>query len=213
MRVHAVSLRAQVRVYRAQGFSISQIMRRYALPKTTVWHYIQGVLLSPEQKKKIRSNQGGSVLRSNLERERAREEAQKLLGKNPIIHSLPLILASLYWGEGTKKGGFTFTNTDAQMIRVVLQALRQLFGITNRRIRLLIRTCIPMDPEQCKEYWHRATKVPLSNININHDDKQNKSKTQYGMCRMSVSKGGYYLKVTDCLIEELVARMARLTPS
>lgn len=211
MSIHPASLKIKVRNFRRKGHSIGDIVSKFSIPKTTAWHYIRGITLTEKQHQLLRSKQGGSKLRSEREWMRAREEAKSIFQSVDETKILPAVLASLYWSEGTKDGGFIFTNTDPRMIQAILSVLRKLFRITSSRVRLLVRTCTPMNPKECLYYWHRVTNIPLSNIKINHDDTQNKSKTQFGICRLTVKKSGYILKVTDCLIEELIVRMNTLS--
>lgn len=65
-----------------------------------------------------------------------------------------------------------------------------------------------MDIEMCKAHWSAVTEMPKDRMRINHDDKHNKSKTSFGMCRITLKRGGYKLKLMHCLIRELVVKMA-----
>ena len=120
---------------------------------------------------------------------------------------MPVILASLYWGEGKKRGGFLFTNTDEKMIKVFMKILRNYFYIKDENIQAVVRICDPMDPSECIKYWKNVTNLSLENIKLNRNNRQNKSKTKYGMCRIIIKKGGYMLKLTSCLITEMAHKI------
>ena len=81
------------------------------------------------------------------------------------------------------------------------------WNVDNNDINLLIRVTDIMNTKKCLKYWKQVTKLPLQNIHININNKQNKSKTKYGVCRVTIKKGGYGLKVTHAIINEIVARM------
>jgi hypothetical protein len=207
MRKHSIELVAAVKADRVAGAAIPVLMAKYSLPKTTIWHYVKGIELNSELKTKIRSQQGGSALRSKHSWSAAESKAQKLLFNFDEEVVWPVLLAALYWSEGTKQGGFTFTNTDERMIRVFLKILRTKLGVKNNDLTILIRTCSPMNQDSCRKHWSKVTGVTMNKIRINHDDKQNKSKTEYGMCRVTVKKGGQYLKLVHCLTRGLAATM------
>ena len=208
MKRHNPDIIDAIKMDRANGSSISVLMKKYSLPKTTIWHHVQGIEMSEESRQLIRSYQGGSKIVSQREWRQAEKEASAILAHYAEAVSWPVLIAALYWSEGTKRNGFVFTNTDGSMIKVFLKILRRYLHVKNEDLDILIRTCSPMDIELCKEHWGAITDMPKAKIRINHDDKHNRSKTQFGMCRITLKKGGYKLKLMHCLIRELVVKMA-----
>lgn len=191
---------------RKNGASIHSLMIKYNMPKTSVWHHIKNIKLSKHHKSILRSNQGGSKIRKKEDLNKASVEARKLLKNVNILNVAPVILASLYWGEGNKRS-FVFTNTDEKMLQLFLKILKRYWGIDNRRIQLLIRVTDKMNKGSCIEHWTKVTKIPVKNIKIDVNSKQNKSKTKYGICRVTIRKGSYGLKLTHAVINEIIARM------
>ena len=208
MRRHGPDILESVKKDRAAGLSISALVQKYSLAKTTIWYHVRNVEMPDEARKLIRSYQGGSKIQSQNEWNRAKEEAASILSKYNEDLVWPILLAALYWSEGTKRSGFVFTNTDGSMIKVFLKILRGRLRVQDEDLDVLIRTCSPMNIRECRAYWSKITGILPKNIRINHDDKQNKSKTEFGMCRVTLRRGGYRLKLTHCLIRELVAKMA-----
>ena len=208
MQRHSQILLSKIKLDRSKGLSISQLVSKYSIPKTTIWHHIRGVGMSEESRRLIKSYQGGRKLESQREWEKAREEASSFLRDFDEKFAWPVLLAALYWSEGTKKGGFVFTNTDESMIRVFLHVLRTYLKVRDEHLDILIRTYKPMSPFMCKKHWSLVTGIPVANVRINHNNRHNKSKTRYGMCRITLRKGGYRLKLMHCLIRNLVDKMA-----
>lgn len=208
MRRHSSEILESIKRDRAAGLSISALMKKYSLAKSTIWHHTKGVQMSDESRKLIRSYQGGSKIQSQSAWNQAKEEAASILSKYNEELAWPILLAALYWSEGTKRSGFVFTNTDGAMIKVFLKILRSRLHVQNEELDVLIRTCSPMDIRKCREHWSKVTGIQSKKIKINHDDKQNKSRTEFGMCRITLRRGGYRLKLMHCLIRELVAKMA-----
>lgn len=191
---------------RKAGMSIHELMEKYHMPKTSVWHHVKDLSVSPAYRKILRSRQGGSKIRKQKNIEKAYNEALDLLKDVDISHSAIAILASLYWAEGSK-GSFVFTNTDEKMIRVFLKIMRDYLAVRNEEIQLLIRITESMGEQLCLKYWQSVTKLPTQNIRLNVNNKQNKSKTKYGICRMTMKKGSYRLKLIHAIIDELAVRV------
>ncbi|MBM3272216.1 hypothetical protein FJY94_02975 [Candidatus Kaiserbacteria bacterium] len=207
MRRHDREVIKRLQADRLAGRSIPELAREYGLPKTTVWHNVQDIVLPEQVRKSIRSRMGGS--RAGMEREwaSAHEKALKILIDSSVEHMWAPIFAALYWSEGTKKTGFVFTNTDADMIRVFLKILRERLGVVDGDLDILIRTSKSHQPLACRRHWAGVTGLPLSKIRNNHDDVNNKGKSVHGMCRITLRKGSRMLKLTHCLIRELTGKM------
>lgn len=203
---HSPELIAALKEDRYKGLSISELIQKYDVAKTTVWHHIKKVEVPADSFRRIRSLQGGSARRSQEEWFLAEKHAKTLLTLFDEEKIWVVLFVALYWAEGSK-GNFVFTNTDEKMIRIFLKIIRNRFHILNSNIDILIRTCTPMDPINCRKHWSKITNIPFKDIRINHNDKQNKSKTDFGMCRITIKKGGQHLKLTHCLIRELTAKM------
>ena len=180
------------------------------MSKTGIWHHIKNIDLSDDVRKAIRSYRGGSKAEKVREWERAQKESDSILERVDIPKAWPILYAALYWSEGTKSS-FVFTNTDPKMIRVFLEILRTYFAVKNQDLDFMIRTCTPMNPEECKKYWAGVAQVPISQIRINHHDKHNKSHTQFGMCRITLKRGAYHLKLVHCLFRSIADKMLSQT--
>lgn len=207
MRRHAPHLLSSIKEDRLKGLSISELMRKYSLPKTTIWYQVKDITVPKNLLGLIKSKQGGSAQRSKDGWDAAQIAAGSILKDFDEQTIWPVLIAALYWSEGTKRSGFVFTNTDHIMIRVFLKILRERFDVRDDELDILIRTCTPMDPLMCRRYWSEVTTMPISRVRINHDDKQNKSKSTYGICRITLLKGGKKLKLMHCLIEGLADKM------
>ncbi len=207
MRKHPEHLILSVKKDRLNGSSILELVDRYSLPKTTIWHYIKELVLSDEQATLLRSRQGGSAIRSKDKWRLARESAVGFLRGVDLRAGWTILIAALYWAEGTKYSGFVFTNTDEFMIKIFLGILRQHLAVKDDEIDVLIRTSGNMDPQICRRYWSNVTAIPYKRVRINYNAKQNKSKSIHGMCRLTIRKGGDRLKLMHCLIDEITVKI------
>jgi len=69
----------------------------------------------------------------------------------------------LYWAEGTLIGNTVdFSNSNPQIIKIFLKFLREICGINEGRLRVYLYTHSYHNLEALKRYWHKVTKIPLS---------------------------------------------------
>ena len=182
-------------------------MKKYKMPKTSVWHHVKSIQLNNKKRAILQSRRGGSSMRKQKSEEMAREEACKIAKLINFSTSLPLIVSSLYWAEGHKKA-FTFTNTDPNMVKVFLFGMNKYFGIRKIQWSLLIRITRDNNRHRVIRYWNHITGIPTQNIKVNVDIKQNKSRAINGICRIALRKGGYQLKIIHALIRTMIDSFA-----
>lgn len=214
---HPSSVIKSIRADRLLGLSIPQLVEKYSIAKTTIWHHVHDIVLPENIRRKILARQGGSNKRK-LERIRDAEiEASKLLcGKN---RELVVAVTMLYWAEGHKKS-FIFTNTDVVMLKLYLKFIKEVLDIDQSACRILIRISDPITPASAIRYWSHALGLPSSVFKVNHDNIQNRTQTEFGICRIMVIKSNYYHKLILSLITQIqlnfapvVQRIELLTPN
>jgi len=191
---------------------LSDLMQKYQMSKTGIWHHVKAIDLPDDIRKAIRSYRGGSRAEKIREWKRAQQRADAILESVNIEAAWPVLYAALYWSEGTKSS-YVFTNTDMRMVQVFLKILRDNFGVRNEELDFMIRTCTPMDPMECRKHWSEIARVPISQIRVNHHDRHNKSHTEYGMCRITLKRGAYHLKLVHCLFRGIADKMLTQSPS
>jgi hypothetical protein len=194
---HSLSVIKSIRNDRLVGFTISQLVEKYSISKTTIWHHIHDIELPQSIKTKILSGKGGSTKRKFNQIARAEKEASILLRGND--RELVMAVAMLYWAEGHKKS-FVFTNTDYRMLKLYIKFLNKVLGINKEDYRILIRTSDPIVPDSAIQYWSKVLNLPSSVFKANHDNIQNRTKTKFGICRIMVVKSNYHHKIILSLI-------------
>ncbi|MEK7134471.1 MAG: hypothetical protein AAB819_01990 [Patescibacteria group bacterium] len=192
---------------RKNGLSILDLMRKYEMPKTSVWHHIRSIRLSAKKVSILRSRQGAGFRRRVEAEDMARKEAETLTRNINFNKAFLLVVSALYWAEGHKKA-FTFTNTDPRMLKVFLKGMRKTFQVGRGEWSLLIRITKDNDADRVLHYWERVIGISQSNIKVNVDIAQNKSKAMNGICRLTLRKGGYRLKLMNAIIQIVVEKFA-----
>jgi len=199
MRHSQETIRRLLRL-RRRGYSIPELMMRLHLPKTTIWHHVKSVKIPPKYELVWRSKIGGSKVRKQKALIKAEAEARSLLaGQSRYPASL---LAMLYWAEGNK-ASFTFTNTDAVMIRLFLDIAKKTFSVHETAIGVIVRYFTGMNPDICRAHWSITTGISEKRINMYYNDGGSRGRSPFGICRINIRKGSYTLKVIHAIIRNI----------
>jgi hypothetical protein len=102
--------------------------------------------------------------------------AKKLTKRQTILKILGV---SLYWGEGyktEKSAGIDLANSDVDIILTFLAFLREVCGIDESRLRVLLYCHENQNQENLIKFWSRETKIPIKQFtkpyvrkNLKHD--------------------------------------------
>lgn len=164
-----------------------------------MWRYIQNVKVLPEYEEILRIKQGGSRERALKNWRQAREEAVRLIG-NFSQRDFLILIASIYWGEGTKKS-FSLINGDPYLIRSYIQGLIAM-GVKKDDIKLNFRLFSDMDRQGTINFWLEFLGFENKHVGTPEIIGGNgKKKLIHGMCRVTVIKGGAYFKQVISMID------------
>lgn len=199
MRIHSNRKIKQLRQLRRTGHSIHEIMDKLDMPKTTVWHHVQKVEVLSQYQTLLKKKRGGGNKRKIANIEKAVKEASSLFSGTD--RDLLIALAMLYWAEGSK-GSPEFINSDGRMIFLYLQILRNVLNIPDESIHVTIRIFTGMDRGSCLKHWSQVTKISSKVFTVRLNDGGTRGRTEYGLCRIGVRKGGHFLKLMHALIDE-----------
>ena len=200
MRVHSKEKLKKLKELRKRGYSINELVGKLSIPKTTVWHHVHAVKVLSKYIPSLNSKRGGSAKRTRENWEKARERAQELILGS--YREFLIILAMLYWGEGSKKV-CEFINSDGKMIKIYLTILRKILNISEKDIKATMRIFSGMKKVECLNYWSHITQIPKKRFIIRFNDGGRKGKTRYGMCRITLKKGSNILKLMHSLKEQI----------
>jgi hypothetical protein len=184
-----------IKVLRANGNSLTQICRETGIGRATVYKYMKDVPIPESEQERLRFSRKFNSLE---EWEKASIQADSLTGLLTQKEKI-LVLASLYWGEGTKRK-LNIINSDPELIRVVALCLKEI-GVKDEMFRITLRIYEDIDKEEAINYWANVLKLPCSQIiGVNVLSGKKIGKLKYGMCRMRVTRGARYFKLIMSLI-------------
>jgi len=192
---------------RSQGYSVPEISQLVNTSKTTVLRYVQDVKILPKYIENWAGKRGGSKKKKLLQERLAFENGKKLVD---ILNNKEkkLFLAALYWAEGSKKD-FGLSNTDPELIRLFITGLRDVFAITDDRLRISVRIYEDLDRKKCLNFWSMIVGIKKEKfVNVNVLSGKKKGKLLYGMCRVRVTKGAPLLKEIVGINKAMVANLS-----
>lgn len=160
---------------RQKGESIKEIARKLKIAKSTVSLWCRDIELTPEQiqrlhKRMIKGGYRGCLKGARVQYKRRLERTKEFkkqgferLGKLSARDFL-VIGAALYWGEGSKndRQGVRVSNSDPEVIKLMLKWFRQVWDIPNSQISLavIINQIHKSRVNEVEEYWSKITKIP-----------------------------------------------------
>lgn len=158
------------------------------------------------------------MIKNNLPRRTFKEANAIVFKRKPKSFSLKQNLSKeeerlkiagimLYWTEGGKanptKRMWTvdFANSNPQMIKLFLKFLRQICGIDEKCLRVLLYCYADQKIEDLKKFWQRVTNIPLMQFTkpyVRKDFSPEKSgKMKYGLVHIRYCDKKLLLQIED----------------
>ncbi len=167
--------RVKARAMRRAGESIKVIAKQLGVSKSSVSHWCEEIILSPEQvaaldMRKLTHGYRGRLIgaRSQRERKLHRIEELKQKGISQIghitINNLLLVGLGLYMGEGRKSDDtFQFTNSNPDFVMFIIRWLELCFGVSRSDMycRILINDIHQPRTIAVSLRWSELLHIPL----------------------------------------------------
>jgi len=165
---------------RKAGQSYLQISQTIGAPKSTLSYWLKNIKISKQAQEKISKRAYAKSVEALIKRNKnqtviADLKAQDILKKSAaeakklINNKLFVAGVSLYWAEGYKKGAYgskyksvDFTNSDPEMIKVMMNFFRKFCKLKENKFKLLLMAHSNMNIEKSILFWSDITKLPIS---------------------------------------------------
>lgn len=195
VKIKAFSLRKEQKSY-------SEISRILGVSKGTLTHWFKNEPWSEEIKKNLgvthslahpkkqaaikKALQEHWVRQYEVYRSRARKEFEKLKKNQTFLAGV-----MLYWGEGDKNPQYSkvkLANSDPLMIRLFFVFLKDVLCVAPEKIHLSLLLYPDLEDKMQKNFWSRATGIPLSQFknSIYIKGRHPKKRLSYGVCNIFV---------------------------
>ena len=165
---------------RKAGQSYLQISQAIGAPKSTLSYWLKNIKISKQAQEKISKRAYAKSVEALIKRNKnqtviADLKAQDILKKSAaeakklINNKLFVAGVSLYWAEGYKKGAYgskyksvDFTNSDPEIIKVMMNFFRKFCKLKENKFKLLLMAHSNMNIEKSILFWSDITKLPIS---------------------------------------------------
>jgi len=210
---------------RKKGLSIKKIAKDIGVSKSSVSLWVRNIQLDFSQQNKLKNNQHTSLVVEKRRQTRLSNELQKRQNIMKIAghdidsiskKELLLIGASLYWGEGSKKGKrvASVANSDPVIIKIMMRFFKEVCGVSNEKFRGHIHTYSHLNSSVALKYWSNISGIPINQfyktyIKQSIASKNKKDRLPYGtmdiyVCDVKVFLNimGWIEKIKELLIKE-----------
>jgi len=198
-------------ILRKQGKSISEIKNILNISKASVSLWVRNIVLTEKQKSLLSQN-GRSI--DSIEKRRISRIANTKkksdfaieVAKKEIVNISPkdlkIIGIALYLGEGgkTKRGIARITNSDPDIIRIIMKFFREICLVPEYKFRGHIHTFSQANIKNSEKYWSEISKIPIKQfyktyIKTSVASKNKRNTLPYGTFDVSVNDTQLFLKI------------------
>lgn len=186
---------------RKKGSSYREIGKELGVAKSTVRLWCINIPLSPGDRERLYTKQVLLLARGpNSQKERRVREVAKIISgaEKEIQIPLPvetyrLLGAALYWSEGSKTNGFSFSNSDPHFILFMTRWVKKVFGIPPKNLKAWLNIYSQQNDLELKQFWSQLTGIPFEKFGKSFIKPSNKgfkkNNLYYGTIRIKVPKG------------------------
>lgn len=170
--------RETVRNLRKRGLSYKEISKQIPTARSTLSNWCKDIELTKEQKDRLGRRYDTSLKGAKVVQSRRKEEVEKIVRKaRDEIRSLTLeelknLGIMLYWAEGNKTLFAGITNSDADMIRIMMFWFRNVCGVPENKFKTHLHIHSGQDEERMKKYWSSITGIPFNRFGKSYIKKE-----------------------------------------
>ena len=170
--------------------------------------------LTEKQKDRIKEKiRNTPLIKSLREKSLKNKEKDRCWASNEIeklkIDRDALLLSGtmLYWAEGynsNKNGSVVFTNTDSEMIKMIMLFFREIFLVDKLKMKVMVRIGEKGNIGRAEKYWSKITDLPISSFQKTEilklqDNSKSLERYPNGICRLSVYDVTVRRKIGNCI--------------
>jgi len=161
---------------RRRGYSYNDIQNELGLAKSTLSCWLKDFPLTPEEKRCLKKRQdknisrgriktAAALTRNRLAREREIYRSAKALYSTHAEDPFFVMGVALYWAEGSKRAlQCCFTNSDEEMMGVMVKWSIKFLGLENGKITARLYTHRPFASENHEKIWSEIMNIPIENM-------------------------------------------------
>jgi hypothetical protein len=197
--------RKLARRLRQQGLSLRAIADKIQCAKSTVSLWIRDIPLTDGQILKLKSSQdrgrakaanhpNSPKLKWQAIRTIVSIKAEKEIPSRISVSDFKAICAALYWAEGYKQSRalFVFSNSDPDMIRLMMRFLVQVCKVSQEKFRGRVNIYPTLDIKTAECYWSKVSGIHRKQFHkpllaVSRASKHKRKTLPYGTFRIIIS--------------------------
>lgn len=199
---------------RKKGLSYNEILSIVSVGHGTISRWCRDVELTEKQKDRIKEKIRNTPLIKSLRETSLKNKEEDRRWANNEIEKLKtdrdaLLLSGimLYWAEGYnsgKNGNAVFTNTDSEMIKMMIIFFRKILLVDESKMKIMVRIGEKGNVKRAEKYWSKITKLPTSRFQKPEilklkDNSKSLEKYPNGICRLSIYDVTVRRKIDNCI--------------
>lgn len=204
----------KARHLRKKGFSLKEISSQLRVSKSSVSQWVRDVKLTKVQisflkhkaflKEIIKKRVATRLNNERQKREQVIIQHKKLLSHLRLDQKdLIFIGSALYWAEGGKSDKsrmFKFSNSDPEMIQVMINFLNKACKVPKKKLRGHIQIHPHLSPKKAEQYWSKISNIPLNQFyktSLAHSraSKNTRDSLPFGTFNIEICSIDLYLKM------------------
>jgi len=175
------------------GKTYKEIKNVLGIPKSTLSTWYGGSIKKPVTRRAILKHLARIrklatlALKNKFEKKRQEEERIINIEVQKILKGFPennlsiykVLLAILYWAEGSRHKGMSWTkfaNTDPDLTLLYITLLRKCYNLNENKFRVALYVHYYHSIKQVKNFWSDLLDVPLNQFNKVYIKKRSKTK-------------------------------------
>lgn len=159
-----------VQSLRGQGFSYREILQQipFVLSKGTLSAWCKDIALTPGQLDRLDQLYRNRLLGSKATQQRRAKEIDVIKAQARAEvperrhHELWLVGLMLYWAEGNKTHQVGVSNSDPEMIRLMMRWFRDCCHVPEEKFRAQLHLHSGQDEQAMKAFWADVAGLPLA---------------------------------------------------
>lgn len=180
-------IKEKAKKLRQKGLSYGQLVCELGVPRSTLHQWVHNYkrpirFTKLDRIRWIKKIQPLGAQGNKQKRERKLKQIIKKVQKEtdsiPIDKTVSkMLLAMLYWAEGTKTGGtLQFVNIDPKLMLLFITLLRKCYHINEKKLRVRLHLHYYHRIKKVRKYWSNLLKIPEEQFNKSYRKKRSKEK-------------------------------------
>ena len=159
-------LMESARKLRSEGFSYKEIMAVVPVSKGTISRWCENIALSKLQRLRLGKKYDTQLKGAKAVQAKRKTVVDKIIGNAREethflkISDFKIMGLMLYWAEGNKTVFPGITNSDADVIRIMMRWFREVCNVEDRKFKAHLHIHSGQNEQEILKYWISVTGIP-----------------------------------------------------